>query len=562
MHPDGVAEVVFDDPGRPVNVLTEGVMDGLARLVASLHEEASRGALSGVIFRSGKPNSFLAGADVGAMDSILTSAQGESVAKTGQEIFGRIAALPVPTLAMIHGACVGGGTELALACSRRIASNDPGTRLSLPEVRLGIVPAWGGTTRLPALVGLLPSLSILLTGRAVSTGEGKAIGLIDQVFPPEHFEEAARARALARSVFRTKGRRFRFRFRRSFPKGWLHYLPGVTGLLLRGARRRIQIETDGRMPAPLAIVEILEQTRARAGETTVERGLALEAKALGELLPSPVSRNLRHLFHVSQRARRSPAAVAAANSVATPSSASLYWIGGDNERAFVERIQREGFPLSWGRVEEVPSLKGGPASWILLASPEGLGPITPKLPPPWRAQLVGLGRPRNLPRSPLMEIVAGSGGGSHRGPILREVHGIVRALGGVPILTRGPDGQVARLIKAFEQTREQVDGDPEALACIRMILGLRALAEKQFQNASMVDLAMVLAELAPPWEGGPLRAAEAAGLATTLERLEWAEHTWGSTFTPPSILRSLVQEQKTLDTLDPWRAWYPSGDST
>jgi 3-hydroxyacyl-CoA dehydrogenase/enoyl-CoA hydratase/3-hydroxybutyryl-CoA epimerase len=128
--------------------------------------------------RSGKPGTFIAGADVAEIASVSTEQEGYEASREGQRIFARLENLPIPTVAAIDGICLGGGTELVLACGYRLASDRSATRIGLPEVRLGIIPAFGGTTRLPRLVGLSAALPMILTGKAVTARKAQRMGLI------------------------------------------------------------------------------------------------------------------------------------------------------------------------------------------------------------------------------------------------------------------------------------------------------------------------------------------------------------------------------------------------
>jgi len=555
-HPDGIVEIVFDDPSRSVNVLTVAVMTELEALVASLQERAGRGGLAGVVFRSGKSTSFLAGADLDAMDAVTTAAEAEAVARRGQRLFGMVASLPVPTLAAVHGACVGGGTELALACRRRIVSDDPRSAFSLPEVRLGILPAWGGTTRLPATIGLLPSLSILLTGRAVRPVEARRLGLVDAVLPAARFLEPKNALSLAREYLRASAPRGR----KAFPSGWAHLIPGVSALALRQARQRILRETGGSMPAPLAILDILKETGGRAEMPIAARGFALEARGLGELLPSAVSRNLRHLFHLSQAARRRPERPSTTG--APPPGVLL--VEGPRDDDFVSRARGRGLEVRVGPLTSavLAALPGGPDRWLITGTPEQQEPDG--LPPPWGARWVGLGRPTGVREGPLLELALGSHGSEEeRSRTHAEAHAIALALGGVPMIGGRPGGATASMVRAFSARARGPTGsaapgsghepDAEFLACLRIVLALDALAECAFRDAGSVDLAMVLAGIAPPWEGGPLRAADEAGLPEVITRLEEATHRWKEPLlAPPPLLRTWAAAGTSLYTLDRW----------
>jgi 3-hydroxyacyl-CoA dehydrogenase/enoyl-CoA hydratase/3-hydroxybutyryl-CoA epimerase len=193
---DGVAWIVFDSPSASVNILTAGVLSRLNDLLGEIETAARAGRVRGVVVRSGKDRSFIAGADVNAIAAVTDPAEGEAAAMQGQGLFRRLDLLPVPTVAAIDGLCLGGGTELVLACDARIASDRRETRIGLPEVKLGIIPGFGGTTRLPRLVGLREALAMILTGSNVSARKAQRIGLISERMHPGILYERAHALAL------------------------------------------------------------------------------------------------------------------------------------------------------------------------------------------------------------------------------------------------------------------------------------------------------------------------------------------------------------------------------
>ena len=185
---DGLAWLTLDRAESSANSLSSEVLDELEQLL----EGVARELPTALIIRSGKPSGFIAGADVNEFTTIADREQALTLIRRGQGILARIEALPVPTLALIHGFCLGGGLELALACRIRIASDDPATRLGLPEVMLGIHPGFGGTVRLIRQVGPLTGLELMLTGRSLSAKAARAVGLVDAVVPVDDREQALR----------------------------------------------------------------------------------------------------------------------------------------------------------------------------------------------------------------------------------------------------------------------------------------------------------------------------------------------------------------------------------
>ena len=182
-----IGVLTIDAPGQKVNVLSGDV---LAELGAQLERIPHLG-LSGLVITSGKPRTFIAGADVREIQAIHDPEEGALAAARGQAIFQRLASLAIPTLAAIDGLCLGGGTELALACRYRVASDFERTFLGLPEVRLGILPGFGGSTRLPRLIGVPAALDLILTGKTVDGSRAFKLGLVDDVLPREDFPARA-----------------------------------------------------------------------------------------------------------------------------------------------------------------------------------------------------------------------------------------------------------------------------------------------------------------------------------------------------------------------------------
>lgn len=320
---DGVGHLVFDDPARSQNVLSEEALEGLDDALSEAAEAADRGVLRVLLVRSAKTRSFIAGADVGAIAAISDPRQGAAGARRGQALFGRIADLPVPSVAAVRGVCLGGGTELALACTHRLAADGEATRIGLPEVQLGILPAWGGTTRLPRLVGLRSALAMILSGKPVGAAKARRMGLVDQVFPDAQFEmrSAAFARALAERSGAARGSsgrpagsagpggagkgvgRSRSRVKRRGPAAWfLDETPPGRAMVLRSARKQVVRRTGGHYPAPPAVLEVLRKGLGRSVETSLE----LEARAAGALVASSACKNLLFLFRLRERAVKGP----------------------------------------------------------------------------------------------------------------------------------------------------------------------------------------------------------------------------------------------------------------
>ena len=274
-----IATLTLDVEGANANVLSQAVLDEFDKLLADLAKKS----LDGLIIRSAK-NSFIVGADINEFRTITDSARAADLARGGQHIFDRLAQLPFPTVAAIHGNCLGGGVELALACTYRVAREDEGTRLGLSEVKLGIHPGFGGTVRLPPLVGDLTALNLMLTGRSVSSRQARAMGLVDEIVPERHLLHAAQA-MLAKHP---KPRRAKWWQR--IP-AWTPLRNPVVKLLTRSVRAKANPD---HYPAPYRILE-LWRTHASQEE---------EARSLGELLVGRTSRNLVTVFLLGEELKR------------------------------------------------------------------------------------------------------------------------------------------------------------------------------------------------------------------------------------------------------------------
>jgi fatty-acyl-CoA synthase len=290
----GVVTVILDLPGRSYNVLTAHVLAELKAAVEHLEHDPSARL---VIFRSGKASGFLAGADLREISALQDTQNARQLVISGQEVFNRLESLAVPTVAAIHGPCLGGGLELALACRYRIARDANSTRLGLPESKIGLLPAWGGIQRLPDVVRMEAALRMLLTGRIVSARQALAMGLVDAAWPPDRWEDGLE--------------QFIAACLQGMP-GSLHP-PGATNQgndrtdagelqCLQSARRRLALRGRHRPPLP-AILSALEDGRS-GGRSA---GLAYVLKAFPDLLFSDFCRRrLARFLKRSRAAQKQP----------------------------------------------------------------------------------------------------------------------------------------------------------------------------------------------------------------------------------------------------------------
>jgi 3-hydroxyacyl-CoA dehydrogenase / enoyl-CoA hydratase / 3-hydroxybutyryl-CoA epimerase len=291
VEPDGLGIVFFDTPGERVNKYSAGV---IREFDAFLDDLAKRTDLKALLLVSSKPDIFIAGADVNEIATADAGLVADGV-RFGQKVFGKLANLPYPTVAAVDGACLGGGCETTLAMDWRLASDSRKAQIGLPEIRLGILPAWGGCTRLPRLIGLAGALDIILAGKTVDGKRAKRMGLVDEVVPqPILFEEAKK---FARSKFGTAKRSNAgpgggpLRARKASAQEKL--LEGVAkGIVFSKAKAAVLKETKGHYPAPL---EALEAIR-KGFRAPFARALEFEVEGVSRLVGTPTMRNLVNLF--------------------------------------------------------------------------------------------------------------------------------------------------------------------------------------------------------------------------------------------------------------------------
>lgn len=294
---DGTAHLVADHPSRKLNVLDLDALASLESALTTLEAAPPRGLL----VRSAKPGSFIAGADLGVLARVTSEAEVEAYVRRGQAAYARLAALSCPTLAVIDGVCLGGGLELALACDSRLAADEPRTRIGLPEVQLGLLPAWGGTTRLPRLVGVPAALDLILAGRQLDARRAEKLGLVARAVPAAWLDTRARDHLEALIARPAERRRDRHRPRTVLDA----FLSGTTAgraLALSQARRGVLARTGGRYPAPLAVIDVLDHTLGRP----LEEGFAAEARQAPRLICGDVCKNLVRIFQMSEDAKRAP----------------------------------------------------------------------------------------------------------------------------------------------------------------------------------------------------------------------------------------------------------------
>lgn len=302
---DGVAILRFGVPGATQNTINAEFGDAFSAVLETIERDTE---VIGLVLISDKPRSFLAGADIGLVGQVKTAGEVEALAQAAQAAFTRLSKLHVPIVAAIDGSCLGGGLELAMACDMRIAADTPATVLGLPEVQLGLLPAAGGTQRLPRLVGIQAGLDLLLTGRNLRPAKAKKMGLVDSVVAPEALlDEAIRQARIAGKRSLTASPSIVGRARERVGDG----VAGLTAAALEDttlgrrvlfdqARKQLRKKTHGNYPAPERIIDVVEAGYAKG----ITAGLAAEAKAFGELAMSDVSKSLQHIYHATEALKK------------------------------------------------------------------------------------------------------------------------------------------------------------------------------------------------------------------------------------------------------------------
>ena len=292
---DGVAIITMDLPNEPVNKLNQAVKDDFIDLMRRLDGDAS---IQAAVLISGKPDTFIAGADIEEFLEVKTAEDAERLSLDGQSLLDRLEQLRTPVVAAIHGACLGGGLETAMACAWRIGTDYPKTVLALPEVMLGLIPGAGGTQRLPALVGLRNALDMILTGRNVRAKKALQMGLLDELVHPSILRDTAVKRA--REIGRGEKKRSVGRRELTMADLALEKNPAGRAIVFRQAREKVRKQTQGNYPAPPAAIDAV----AAGYSLGREGGLSEEARLFGQMAVTAESRELIFLFFATSSLKK------------------------------------------------------------------------------------------------------------------------------------------------------------------------------------------------------------------------------------------------------------------
>jgi len=293
-----IAVITFDCKGEKVNKLTLENMTVLSDLIDKIHKDPL--SVDCVLIRSGKPGHFAAGADISIINSISTPEQGFDLARQGQLIFDKISNLITPTVALINGACMGGGTELILACDYRVVTDHEKVQIALPEVSLGIIPGFGGCVRLAKLIGLQASIPLVVASKPVNGKKALRLGLADHyindVFQHDGVLEFCAKLKMPPYVRKLKKKRG--------PSGMGAMLleKNIIGrtLLKRMATKSILNNTKGHYPAPLVALSVMFYSYPRA----ISKGLKREARQFSKIIETPVAKRLLGLFFKNEAMKK------------------------------------------------------------------------------------------------------------------------------------------------------------------------------------------------------------------------------------------------------------------
>lgn len=287
-----LAIIWFDLPGEKVNKFSSAVMTEFASIVDAMEKSSE---IKRIIIASGKPSIFIAGADVTEFTKATTPDQARQYTRFGQQVLHRFSNLPQIKVAAINGACLGGGCELAISCDWRVMSDSPKAQIGLPEVKLGIFPAWGGTTKLPRLIGLPAALDIILNGKTLDGKRAKRMGLVDEVVPASILLDVARQLSAKPASGRSKRTKF-----------YIEGNPLARRVIFSKARKAVLAQTHGNYPAPLKALEVME----RGMSAGVEEGLKREVEEAAPLIMGDVAQNLVRLFFLMEDAKKDRGAAA------------------------------------------------------------------------------------------------------------------------------------------------------------------------------------------------------------------------------------------------------------
>ncbi|HEX6983409.1 MAG TPA: fatty acid oxidation complex subunit alpha FadJ [Balneolaceae bacterium] len=290
---DNILIVTLDQPGEKVNKLNEMLITEFEELL----QETYKNSVEGIILISGKENNFIAGADVEMLKNKKAPDEIQELSQTGNELLLNLEYLNIPVIAAIHGSCLGGGLEVAMACHYRVASEHPKTVMGQPEVQLGLLPGGGGTQRLPRLIGIQNALTYILTGKNIYPRKAYKLGLVDELVHKDALLTAAKS-----AIRKIKEGRFKRKDKRSMTQKLLESTGTGRSIIFSQARKRAASKSKGNYPAPAKIIDCVEEGYKKG----LSAGLALESINFGKLAATKESKAMVNLFFAMQAAKKNP----------------------------------------------------------------------------------------------------------------------------------------------------------------------------------------------------------------------------------------------------------------
>ena len=288
-----VGTLEFDTPDSSVNILSGAA---LTELEQELNEIAARSDIKVLLITSAKKSIFIAGADIKEIDSITDPQEASEKCNRGKQVFNKLEKLPQITVAVINGACLGGGYELSLACNYRVAGFAGCVKIGLPEVRLGILPGFGGCVRLPELIGIGNALSVILPGKVLDANRALKLGMVDRLFYDPILVD--QAKTFARAILSKKEKVHRRQ--KTFVARLLEENPIGRCILFSQARKNVLKSTAGHYPAPLVALDTIRNIVG----TSRKEAFRLESEGFGKLGASEISKNLIHVFYLDERYKK------------------------------------------------------------------------------------------------------------------------------------------------------------------------------------------------------------------------------------------------------------------
>jgi 3-hydroxyacyl-CoA dehydrogenase/enoyl-CoA hydratase/3-hydroxybutyryl-CoA epimerase len=293
-----IAILEFDQPDSKVNVLNTSTMRELSDIITRL-KGMSGSEVKALIITSRKKGIFIAGADIKEIEHITSTDKAKEKAEKGKEILNELEALDLVTIAAINGACLGGGFELSLACKYRVASFSDKVKIGLPEVNLGIIPGFGGTQRLPKLVGLTGALGMIVPGRIISGKDALKYGVADRLFPEVRLVDASIefAKGILDGSVKVKRKK-----KKKMVLSFLEDTPIGRSIVFSQAKKGVLKKTKGFYPAPIKAIEVVKRTYGG----NIRKGSLIESEVFSELAITEISKNLIKVFYLNEEYKKLP----------------------------------------------------------------------------------------------------------------------------------------------------------------------------------------------------------------------------------------------------------------